>query len=92
MKAGDKVYLVIGNRLTFCEIVGFRCYCTELKNDKWRIRTAAYNQGLFYGFGYDAGTRCLFLKKWWHYPVAVMCEKIRLALPTKYAQRLKLER
>lgn len=92
MKAGDKVYLAMGNRISTCEVVGFRCYCTEMKSGDYRIRAAKYHKGLFYGFGYDAGTRCLFLKKLWHYPVAIMCEKLRLALPFKFAKLLKLDK
>lgn len=93
MKTGDKIYLAIGNRISTCEVVGFRCYCTELKCGDLHIRATKYNQGLFYGFGYDSdGTRCLFLKKWWHYPFAVMTEKIRLVMPAKWAKRIKLEK
>jgi hypothetical protein len=92
MKAGDKIYLAIGDRISFCEVVGFRSYCTELESDKYHIRAARYNQGLFYGFGYDGGTRCLFLRKIWHYYFAVLCEKIRVRLPHKLAKRLKLEK
>lgn len=92
MKTGDKIYLAIGDRISFCEVVGFRSYCTELKSDKYHIRAARYNQGLFYGFGYDGDIRCLFLCKIWHYYLAVLCEKIRVRLPHKLAKRLKLER
>ena len=92
MKTGDKIYLAIGNRISTCEVVGFRCYCTELKAGNIYIRTAKYHKGLFYGFGYDAGMRCLFLNKLWHYFFAVIIEKIRLALPVKLAKRIKLEK
>lgn len=92
MKTGDKIYLAIGNRISTCEVVGFRCYCTELKSGDLQIRTAKYHQGLFYGFGYDAGQRCLFLTKLWHYYFAVMIEKIRLVMPTKWAKCIKLEK
>jgi hypothetical protein len=92
MKTGDKIYLAIGDRISFCEVVGFRSYCTELKSGDMQIITARYSQGLFYGFGYDSGQRCLFLTKLWHYYFAVMIEKIRLAMPAKWAKRLKLER
>jgi len=95
MKAGDKIYLATNNNLSFCEVIGFRSYCTELKGGNLHIRAARYNQGLFYGFGYDGlveQTRCLFLKKWWHYYPAVICEKIRLKMPCKLAKRLKFEK
>jgi len=92
MKTGDKIYLAIGNRISTCEVVSFRSYCTELKSGDMQIRTARYHQGLFYGFGYDGGTRCLFLTKIWHYYFAILCEKIRVRLPQKLAKRLKLEK
>lgn len=93
MKTGDKVYLAIGNRISTCEVVGFRCYCTELKSGDMQIITARYHQGLFYGFGYDAGQRrCLFLTKLWHYYFAVLFEKVRLKLPCKLSKRLKFEK
>ena len=92
MKTGDKIYLAIGNRISTCEVVGFRCNCTELKSGNIQIRTVKYSQGLFYGFGYDAGQRYLFLTKLWHYFFAVIIEKIRLALPAKLAKCIKLEK
>lgn len=91
MKAGDKIYLAIGNRISLCEVIGFRCYCTELKCAERTLRAACFHQGLFYGFGYDAGIRHLFLSKWWHYSFAIIVEKIRLIIPAKIAKRLKLE-
>ena len=92
MKRGDKIYLAIGNRIITCEVVGFRSYCTELKSGNFRIRTVIPTRGLFYSFGYDAGQRCLFLNKLWHYPFAVITEKIRLSLPLKWGKLIKLER
>ncbi len=92
MKAGDKIYLAINDRVSSCEVVGFRCYCTELKSGNIRITAARYNQGLFYGFGYDSGERHLFLSKLWHYYFAVLFEKVRLKLPCKLSKRLKFEK
>jgi hypothetical protein len=95
MKAGDKIYLAVGNSISFCEVVGFRDYCTELKSGDFPIIAARYYQGLFYGFGYSGMTkrvRHLFLKKWWHYYPAVICERIRVNMPDKLAKRLKLKK
>lgn len=93
METGDKIYLAIGNRISTCEVVGFRSYCTELKSGDLYIRSVRPSKGLFYGFGYDSdGTRCLFLRKWWHYYFAVIIEKIRLVMPAKWAKCIKLEK
>lgn len=92
MKAGDKVYLAVGDRISACEVVGFRCYCTELKSGEKPIRAAKYHEGLFYGFGYDNGERHLFLSKLSHYYLAVITEKIRLLISHNIAKRLKLEK
>ncbi len=92
MKAGDKIYLAVDDRISSCEIVGFRAICTELKSGNHAIAAARFNQGLFYGYGYDKETRYLFLSKLWHYYVAVLCEKIRLKLPQRVARFIKLEK
>ncbi|MDR1459222.1 MAG: hypothetical protein LBI60_03305 [Bacteroidales bacterium] len=96
MKTGDKIYLTVGNNISFCEVVGFLDYCTELKSGNFHIRAAKYHQGLFYGYGYNNGitkqARNLFLKKWWHYYPAIICERIRVNMPYRLARRLKLEK
>lgn len=93
MNAGDRIYLATGNLITQCEVVGFRCYCTELKAGNHHIVAVRYHKGLFYGFGYDCdGTRQLFLTRLWHYPFAVAIEAIRRRMPRKAAKFLKLEK
>lgn len=67
MKEGDKIYLAINNRISFCEIAGLYSHCTELKSGDLHIIAPIHQQGLFYGFGYDDGKRYLFLTKLWHY-------------------------
>jgi len=92
MKEGDKIYLAINNRVSFCEIVGLYSHCTELKNGDWHIIVPKCHKGLFYNFGYDSEKRYLFLKKLWHYYFAVIIEKIRLIIPTKMTKLIKLEK
>lgn len=41
MKAGDEIYLAKGSLISFCEVVGFRCYCTELKAGHHHILAVA---------------------------------------------------
>lgn len=93
MKSGDIIYLATGNLILFCEVVGFRCYCTELRAGNHQIIAGRYHPGLFYGFCYDCeGTRQLFLTKLWHYPFAVVVEAIRRRIPRKVSKFLKLEK
>ena len=92
MKAGDEIYLAKGSLISFCEVVGFRCYCTELKAGHHHILAAPYHRGLFYGFGYYNGERHLFLTRLWHYPFAVAVEAIRRHIPIKLSRFLKLEK
>lgn len=88
MKKGDKIYLVVNKNVSSCEVVGFRCYCTELKAGSLTIIAAPFNKGLFYGYGYSP-ERYLFLNKLWHFYFAVITENIRIKLT---AIKLRLER
>lgn len=92
MRKGDKIYLVVNKNVSYCEVVGFRCYCTELKAGNLRVMAAKFNKGLFYGYGYDHEERYLFLNKLWHFYLAVIIEKIRISLTHETAKKLKLER
>lgn len=91
IKAGDRVFVSIftfENEETNEAIVkGFTAIGIHYEDHG----SHHYCDGLFYGFGYHSDGHVLVVRKKWHIPFAVMCEKLRLSLSDKWAEKLRLQ-
>lgn len=92
MKSGDKIYWMVGDCITFCEVYKVASNHTLLLVNGKMIKTVKCRNGLFYGFNYSNGVRYLFLRKFWHFYPACVFEFVRDLLPDKVNNLLKLER
>jgi hypothetical protein len=91
LKSGDRVFVSVfsfrGNSDSWETVKSFNCMGIYYESG-WSHH---YFNGLFYGCGYHSDGHALVVKKEWHIPLAVICEKIRLSLPDTWAKKLKLE-
>lgn len=75
LKSGDKIILRTGNLRTETTVVGFRCYGMETE-----AGLVPFNPVLFYSCGYTTDKHVYALKKEFHYPLAIICEWIRIKI------------
>ena len=95
LKSNDSVFVSIIQkegkiRTQKSTIDGFRSYGICYKDHP--VRWHHYCSGLFYGFGYHSDGYCLVYKKKWHLYPAILTEKIRLKISSKWSERLHLEK
>lgn len=78
LRAKQTIYLAIGKNISICEVVGVYAHCTYLRcnNISWTVPTFQ-NRG-FYGIGQRQQLTVLFLRNWWHYYPAMICEYLRI--------------
>lgn len=90
LKSGDKVfvYVLADNVWEVFEVVLKGVFATIKLQNKYLFMPSC---GLFYAYEYGDDFYAIVAKKKWHIPFAVICERIRLNIPTSWAKRLKLE-
>lgn len=77
MNEGDKIYMVVGNKISTCKVCinSYRYLMIELGGCKSSFVT---KKRLFYSYYYDIrGVKILFIKKLWHYFPVVLIEKLK---------------
>lgn len=82
LKANQFIYIAQGENISICTVIGQYLHCTYVRcGINSRTLPVLISRG-FYGVGYDtnSGTRTLFLRQWWHYYFAIICEYIRIKL------------
>ncbi len=83
LKPKSTIYLAIGKNISSCEVIGIYTHCTYLRSNNISWTLPEFENRGFYGRARRQNLVVLFLKKWWHYYPAMICEYFRNKITIK---------